>query len=198
MIFLILIGPPGSGKGTQALRLCERYALKHLSTGDLFREEMRRATTLGEEIRQIVDSGQLVPDKIVHKAVVTTLSRLQGKVGVLLDGYPRTLQQAKALDVYLSTRPEAEQDKLLVLRLDVSEDELKERICLRGQSSGRADDQDSSKISRRFEIYMSQTEPVLEYYRQQGKLQTQDALGEVSAIFSALCGKIEAQLRLIA
>ena len=193
MLYLVLIGPPGSGKGTQSLRLCRKYNLRHLSTGDLFRKEMKTGTALGKEIRQIVESGQLVPDEVVHKAVVASLSKLQNVKGVLLDGYPRTLQQAKALDEYLSTR--ATQNKLVILHLDVPEEEIRQRIRLRGQSSGRADDQDSNKVSRRFEIYTCETKPVLAYYRKKDKLHSQAAVGEIDAIFSKLCDKIEEQLR---
>lgn len=187
MLYVILTGPPGSGKGTQGLRLCEKYALRHLSTGDLFRKHMRDRTDLGEQIRQIVENGRLVPDKIVHEGVVHALKGLQGVKGVLLDGYPRTLMQAQALDAYLG--PAAK--KLFVLHLDVPAAEIKQRIRLRGKHSGRSDDQDESKVNHRLQVYEAETLPVLAYYRKQQKLHSIPALGKIETIFAALSQQVD-------
>ena len=151
---------------------------------------MQSGTSLGEQIRRLVESGQLVPDEVVHKVVVEALAGLGNVAGVLLDGYPRTVIQAKALDRQLTIS-----SKLLVLHLDVPEEEIKARIRLRGQSSGRADDQNEDKIQRRLTIYAKETTPVLAHYRNAGNLHTIHAVGEVDPIFSNLCKEVDKLLQ---
>ena len=187
MLHLVLTGPPGSGKGTQGEHLCKRYKLYHLSTGDLFREEMRKKTPLGQQIQRIVNNGQLVSNELVHELVATRLDQLSEVNGVLLDGYPRTVVQAQSLDEYLG--PLSRQ--LIVLHLDVPPEEIKARIRLRGQSSARLDDQDEQKIDRRIQIYQSETAPVLDYYHKQEQLHSITAVGEVDHIFRLLCREVD-------
>ena len=149
MINLILFGPPGSGKGTQAAKLVEKYELLHISTGDLFRYEMGNNTPLGKEAKSYIEKGELVPDEV-------TVGMLRNKVeanldveGYIFDGFPRTVPQADALDNLLA---ENGNEVSLLLMLDVPDDELVKRLLLRGETSGRSDDTDESIIRNRIEM----------------------------------------------
>jgi adenylate kinase len=188
MIHIILFGPPGSGKGTQALKLTERYGLLHISTGDLFRYELGNNTPLGMLARSYMEKGQLVPDEV-------TVGMLRNKVeanpdvnGYIFDGFPRTIPQAEALDALLAERGDGI-SKLIML--DVTEDEIVERILERGKSSGRADDNDPAIIRNRFEIYLNETSPVYDYYSQSGKSVKVHGIGSIEDIFDMLCAEID-------
>jgi adenylate kinase len=188
MINLILFGPPGSGKGTQAQKLTERYGLIHISTGDLFRYELGNNTPLGVLARSYMDQGQLVPDEV-------TIGMLRNKVeanpeanGFIFDGFPRTIPQAEALDALL-TEKNAQIDKLIML--DVTREEIVERILSRGKTSGRSDDNDPGIISRRFEVYQQETSPVYAYYHQLGKSVKIHGIGDIEDIFRLLCSAID-------
>lgn len=188
MINLILFGPPGSGKGTQALKLTERYGLLHISTGDLFRYELGNNTPLGVLARSYMEKGHLVPDEV-------TVGMLRNKVdanpdvnGFIFDGFPRTIPQAEALDALLAERGESI-SKLIML--DVTEDEIVTRILERGKSSGRADDNDAAIIRNRFEVYLNETSPVYDFYAQSGKSVKVHGIGSIEEIFEMLCAEID-------
>jgi len=188
MINLILFGPPGSGKGTQAARLVERYALVHISTGDLFRQEMGNGTPLGKEAQAYISRGELVPDQI-------TIGMLRNKVeahpeakGFIFDGFPRTIPQAEALDQLMSDEGMAIH---LLIALDVDEEEIVKRIKGRASLSGRTDDADEAIIRNRISVYKNETTPVFDYYAQQGKSHRIDGTGTIEEIFKRLCTVIE-------
>jgi len=185
---LVLFGPPGSGKGTQAIKICERYSLIHLSTGDMLRAEIAAGTHLGLEARQLMDRGDLVPDAIVIGMIRNKVSANASAAGFVFDGFPRTVAQAEALDALLA---EAGQPIGRVLSLEVSEEELTRRILERGKTSGRSDDQDESIVRNRVIEYRNKTAPLAGFYREQGKLASIPGEGSIEQIFSALCAGIE-------
>lgn len=188
MINLILFGPPGSGKGTQAARLVKKYNLVHISTGDLFRYEMSNNTPLGEKAKAYIAKGELVPDEV-------TIGMLRNKVeahpeasGFIFDGFPRTIPQAQALDHLM------EEEKTTIhalLALQVDDEEIIHRIKLRGATSGRSDDTNESIIQNRIDVYKNETTPVFDYYAQQHKSYRVDGVGSVQDIFERLCRAIE-------
>jgi adenylate kinase len=155
---LILTGPPGSGKGTQAKRLVEKYGIPQISTGDILREAVKRGSEIGKRAKAIMDSGELVPDEVVIEIVRQRLARPDCKPGCVLDGFPRTKQQALALDGLLKDQG---RDPARVLALVVPDAELRRRILARGE--GRADDNEES-VKKRLEVYRRDTEPVLAHY----------------------------------
>ncbi len=189
MINLILFGPPGSGKGTQAVRLVEKYQLIHISTGDLFRHEMGNNTPLGQQAKAYIAQGELVPDEV-------TIGMLRNKVeahpdakGFIFDGFPRTIPQAEALDALMvgeGTNIHA------LLALQVDDNEIIQRIKLRGVTSGRTDDLDETVIRNRIEVYKTETTPVFDFYAGQQKSHSVDGVGSVDAIFDRLCTVIDA------
>lgn len=187
MFNLILFGPPGSGKGTQAQKLIDKYKLIHLSTGDLLRKEIAEQTPLGLEAKKIMDSGHLVPDEVVIGIIDNNLEKNAGANGFLFDGFPRTLQQAIALDKLLELKKSAID---VVLALQVSEDELVRRLLERGKTSGRADDADENIIRNRFSVYLKDTEPVAQHYKELEKFKSIPGEGTVDDIFNLLSQEI--------
>ncbi|MBK8701411.1 MAG: adenylate kinase [Saprospiraceae bacterium] len=191
MLNLILFGPPGSGKGTQAARLVERYGLLHISTGDLFRYEIGNNTPLGLEAKSYMDKGQLVPDSV-------TIGMLKNKVlantevnGFIFDGFPRTIAQSEALDALMT---ELDQSITALIALDVSEEEIVDRLLERGKTSGRTDDNDEAVIRKRIGVYKGETTPVYDYYAQFDKSIRVDGIGSIDEIFTALCLEIDRHL----
>lgn len=189
MVNLILFGPPGSGKGTQAAHLVQKYNLVHISTGDLFRYEMGNNTPLGLKAKSYTEKGELVPDEV-------TIGMLRNKVeahpeanGFIFDGFPRTIPQAEALDALLQSK---DTSIALLIALQVNEEEIVQRLLLRGQSSGRADDSDESVIRKRFSVYREQTAPVYDYYDKQNKSHSVNGVGSIEDIFERLCALIDA------
>lgn len=183
MINLILFGPPGSGKGTQALRLIEKYGLIHISTGDLFRYEIGNGTPLGRQAKAFIDQGELVPDSV-------TIGMLRNKVeahpdarGFIFDGFPRTIAQAEALDNLLA---EKNTSVTSLLALQVDDEEIVQRIKLRGATSGRPDDSNEDIIRNRIAVYKSETTPVFDYYAEKGKSSSIDGIGSIEEIFGRL------------
>ena len=172
---IVFIGPPGSGKGTQAERIVRKYGIAHLSTGDMLRAARDGKTAVGVEAEKYMAAGELVPDDIIVAIIAERLEQPDCRNGYLLDGVPRTIAQAEALDRMLT-----EKGTLLdcVLELQVPEDELFRRLAGRG----RADDQ-PEVIRQRLLAYREQTEPLLEYYRKQGLLKTIDGVGSIEEIF---------------
>ncbi len=188
MINLILFGPPGSGKGTQATKLVEKYHLVHISTGDLFRYEMGNDTPLGIKAKAYIAKGELVPDSI-------TIGMLRNKVeahpdaqGFIFDGFPRTIPQAEALDDLLVELDTAVSG---LIALHVDDEEIVYRIRLRGATSGRADDNDDTIIRNRIGVYKSETTPVFDYYQRQSKSHTINGIGTLNEIFDRLTEIIE-------
>jgi adenylate kinase len=189
MLNLILFGPPGSGKGTQAARIAERFQLRHLSTGDMLREELRKESALGKEAKRFIDEGRLVPDEVIIGMISDQIDATANQVkGYLFDGFPRTGAQAEALDNLLELKGTG---IARVLALEVSEDEITQRILQRGQSSGRSDDRDPSVIRNRFRVYLEETAPVAEHYRRSDKVVDIHGEGSIDAIFEQLCAAIE-------
>ena len=189
MTNLILFGPPGSGKGTQAAKLVEKYDLLHISTGDLFRYEMGNNTPLGQQAKSFIEKGQLVPDEVTIGMLKNKVDANPGVHGFIFDGFPRTVAQAEALDKLLADMGTSISG---LLALDVNDEEITQRILLRGETSGRADDNDESIIRNRIEVYKSETTPVFDYYAQSGKSLKINGMGGIEEIFARLCSAIEA------
>ena len=188
MFNLILFGPPGSGKGTQSDKLVARYGFIHLSTGNLLREEIAQHTPLGQEARQFMDKGQLVPDEVVIGMVDNFFDKHKGAKGFLFDGFPRTVAQARALDSLMNLKMTSIHT---VIALEVTEEELVKRLLNRGKTSGRSDDTDESVIRKRFSVYLKDTAPVAEYYRHFRKFHSIKGEGTVDDIFGAICRMID-------
>ncbi|MBI3138362.1 MAG: adenylate kinase [Sphingobacteriales bacterium] len=191
MFNLILFGPPGSGKGTQSDKLVAKYGLKHLSTGNLLRQEIADKTPLGLEAKSFIDKGQLVPDEVVIGMVDSFFELHKGARGFLFDGFPRTAAQATALDKLLALK---ETGIAAVLALEVGEDELVKRLLNRGKTSGRSDDTDEGVIRKRFAVYKSETSAVADHYKAAGKFKSIKGEGTVEDIFSALCTAIDKKM----
>lgn len=188
MINLILFGPPGSGKGTQAVKLARQFNLLHISTGDLFRSELKNETPLGMEAKKYMDKGELVPDEVTIGMLSNKLDEYARKVdGFIFDGFPRTQPQAEALDKLLDLK---DTSISLVLALEVPEEEIVQRIKERGKTSGRADDLDDNIIRNRFRVYLKETAQVLDHYKQSGKVAELNGVGSIDDIFAALSAEI--------
>ena len=188
MLNIILFGPPGSGKGTQAALLKEKYQLMHISTGDLLREEIAQGTTLGLEAKKLMDKGDLVPDAVVVGMIQSKLDANKTAKGVIFDGFPRTVKQAEALDELLSN---INAPILSLISIVVDENELKQRLLLRGKDSGRPDDQDESIIENRIQEYKNKTTAVAAYYESKGKLQEINGVGDIDTINKLICNKLD-------
>ena len=194
MINLILFGPPGSGKGTQAKKLEDKYHLHHISTGDLFRNEISQGTELGLQAKAFIDKGDLVPDEITIMLLKKKLESLNDGSGFLLDGFPRTEDQAVALDTLMDSLGL----KLTsLLALEVPQDEVIKRILNRGKTSGRSDDNDPEIIKNRFKTYEEVTCPVFRHYEKQGKTILVDGVGDIDDIFGRICVEIEQMQQLV-
>jgi adenylate kinase len=189
-MLIIFIGPPGSGKGTQAVRLVQRLGVPHVSTGDLLRQAVKAGTKQGKLAESYMANGGLVPDPLVVGIVGEQLERPEFRSGCLLDGFPRTLGQATSLDDYLRQRNMSID---LVLELAVDEEELKRRLVKRSKNADdpRADDS-LDAIPRRLELYHTRTEPLLEYYRERGLLRTIDGAQTPDQVFEAICKAVDA------
>jgi len=185
MINLILFGPPGSGKGTQAERLKEHYNLLHISTGDLLRNEIAQGTKLGLEAKQFMDAGQLVPDAVVIGMLggAVEQARDMKKRGIIFDGFPRTTAQAEALEHLLAEKGTSVS---CVLSLAVDEEELTQRILKRGITSGRSDDTDMETIRKRVQEYRTKTELVAAFYNERDLLTVVAGMGSIEDITEAL------------
>ena len=185
---IIIFGAPGSGKGTQSDKLIDKYGFNHISTGDVLRAEIKNGTELGKTAQQYIEQGQLIPDDLMISILASVYDGFgRGHKGVIFDGFPRTIPQAEALKQMLSERG----DKVAaMLELDVPEDELMKRLVLRGQQSGRADDNEET-IKKRLTVYHQQTMPLIEWYKQEGLHHHINGLGELERIFSDICNVID-------
>jgi adenylate kinase len=188
MFNLVLFGPPGSGKGTQAAKLVDRYNLVHLSTGDMLREEMRQESELGNKVKALIENGELVSDEIVIALILLKFRQHKDAAGFIFDGFPRTVEQAKALDAMLE---QESYEISMMATLEVEEEELVKRIMKRGENSGRADDNDSEVIKNRIKVYREKTEPVADYYKKQGKHVSVSNMGSIEITFDELCRHID-------
>ena len=189
MLNLVLFGPPGSGKGTQAEKLVQKYGLVHLSTGDIFRANIKGETDLGKLAQSYIGKGQLVPDEITIDMLQNEATKHVDAKGFIFDGFPRTTFQAEALDKYMASRNTAIS---IMLALDVNEEELKRRLLERGKLSGRPDDQNPDVIQNRIDVYNRETAPAKEFYTQQNKYCGVNGVGAIDDIFNALCSEIDA------
>ncbi len=179
MKYYILFGPPGAGKGTQAGAMAERFNLCHLSTGDLLRGEMAAGTELGRQAKALIEKGELVPDEIVEGMIENKFSTVTGVKGFLLDGFPRTIAQAEALDKMLHKTKESVTG---VISLMIPDELIKERISRRAAIEGRADDASDATIRNRIKTYHEKTEPLVEYYKNAGKYIEIDGVGSIEEV----------------
>lgn len=178
MTRLLLIGPPGAGKGTQAAKLSARLGIPAISTGDIFRDNVRGGTELGDLAKSFMDRGEYVPDSVTNALVLDRLSATDTHAGFLLDGYPRTTDQVRTLDEFLAARGE-ELDA--VVQLTADEDETVSRLLLRSHEQGRSDDTEDV-IRHRLQVYADQTAPLIDVYADRGVVVRVDGLGSVDAV----------------
>jgi len=188
MLNIVLFGPPGAGKGTQAEKIIDRYKLVHLSTGDILRSELAAETKLGLEAKKYMDKGALVPDEVVIGMIGAKIDKNAGAGGFIFDGFPRTTAQAVALDGLLKDKGTG---ITAMLMLTVERDELIKRLLNRGRDSGRADDGDISIIENRINVYNNETAPVIGYYEDQEKYRPVQGMGTIDDIFQRLCRAID-------
>lgn len=188
MLNIVLFGPPGAGKGTQAEKLIAKYNLCHLSTGDIFRANITGETELGKLAKSYIDKGELVPDSVTIAMLESEVNKNPQAKGFIFDGFPRTTPQAEALSVFLALKGT---QVSLMLALDVEEKELINRLLLRGKNSGRTDDSDAAIIANRIQIYNKQTAVVADFYAAQGKFEKINGIGGIDEIFNRLCEAIE-------
>ncbi|MBT8190989.1 MAG: adenylate kinase [Saprospiraceae bacterium] len=184
MINLILFGPPGSGKGTQAKMLVEKYGLTHISTGDLFRNEIGNGTPLGLKAKAFMDAGKLVPDEVTIGMLENRVNETNNQKGYILDGFPRTINQSEALDKFFESR---NTEVTHLLALEVTDEEIIKRLLERGKTSGRPDDANEEVIKDRIVEYNAKTSQVFDYYAKQEKSQSVNGIGSIDEIFGRLC-----------
>lgn len=191
MLNIILFGPPGSGKGTQSTMIVEKYNLKHLSTGDILRREIKNETELGLLAESYISKGRLVPDDVIIDILLQTIdSDTKSYKGIILDGFPRTLVQAEALEEMLKTRSE---DISVLIEIQVDEDLLLKRLLARSEVSGRSDD-NLETIHKRFEIYRSQSLPACDYYKKLNKYVAVNGVGTVDEVFNRISAVIDSHI----
>ena len=188
MINIVLFGKPGAGKGTQAEFLKEKYNLMHLSTGDIFRFNIKNETALGKLAKSYMDKGDLVPDEVTIKMLEDTVNKNLDTNGFLFDGFPRTLAQAEELDTFLATK---NWKVTATIALEADDEILIHRVLERGKTSGRSDDQDEEKIRHRYQEYNEKTAPLMEYYKAQNKFHPVNGIGSIADITARLSAVIE-------
>ncbi len=183
MINIVLFGKPGAGKGTQAEFLKNKYNLIHLSTGDIFRYNIKENTELGKLAKTFMDKGDLVPDSVTIKMLESECNNHPNSSGFLFDGFPRTISQAEALDAFL----ESKNDKITAtIALEADDEILVKRLLERGKTSGRPDDQDEEKIRNRYQEYNEKTAPLMNYYKGQNKFHSVNGIGTITEITERL------------
>ena len=189
MLNIVIFGAPGSGKGTQSDKIIAEYGVAHISTGDVLRGEIKAGTELGKTASAYINEGKLVPDSLIIDMLAATLdSKGKDIPGVIFDGFPRTIAQAEALNVMLAERGQAVST---VIGLEVEDAELIKRIILRGQTSGRADDNEET-AKKRLDTYYSQTLPLKDFYIKEGKYAKIQGMGTIDEIFASIKQAIDA------
>jgi adenylate kinase len=188
MLNIVLFGPPGAGKGTQSERLTEKFKLVHLSTGDVFRANLKNETSLGNLARTYMDKGQLVPDELTIEMLKAEVLKHSSQIGFIFDGFPRTNAQAIALDELLAS---LNTEISIMLALEVEEEELKKRLLARAEQSGRADDADPAIIENRIAVYNNETAPVKRYYQGQNKFTSIQGTGNIDEITQRIFTALE-------
>lgn len=188
MLNVVLFGPPGAGKGTQSEILLQRYELVHLSTGDIFRANIKGETALGQQAKAFMDKGELVPDSVTISMLESEVVKHPGAKGFIFDGFPRTSAQAAALDSFLAGKSSS---ITCMLALEVDEEELIKRLLNRATTSGRADDADETIVRNRIAVYNRETSPVANYYRDQLKYRGIVGVGSVEEITQRLCSALD-------
>jgi adenylate kinase len=187
MLNIVLFGAPGAGKGTQSERMIEKYGLVHLSTGDIFRANIKGETELGKLAKSYIDQGALVPDEVTINMLKSEVEKHADPKGFIFDGFPRTTAQAVALDTFLATKNTTIS---LMIAIDVTEEELKARLQERAKTSGRADDANPVTIQKRIDTYIKETKPVESFYQEQGKLRKIDGMGTIDQISQRIYDQI--------
>ncbi len=187
MLNIVIFGPPGSGKGTQSKMIAEKYNLLHLSTGDVLRNEIENNTEFGIIVKSYINSGELVPDDLILKHLYYKATEYEDTKGIIFDGFPRTTNQAEILDKMLEKRSDPIK---LVIRIEVDEDEIIRRMIGRGEDSNRGDDKENI-IHKRIKVYKEQTYPLIDYYKEQGKLVCVDGMYAADKVFKAICRILE-------
>ncbi|MCB0805693.1 MAG: adenylate kinase [Bacteroidales bacterium] len=190
MFNFILFGPPGSGKGTQSVKIAGKYNLAHISTGDIFRKNIREKTPLGMKVQGIIEKGELVPDELLVEILADAMDGFRDVDGFVFDGFPRTIQQAKDLNRLLDERNE---EVSLVLALEVNDNEIIQRLLKRAQTEGRKDDT-KDVIENRIKIYNDQTQPLIDFYKKEGKFTAVNGIGSIDEIFNSICNKIDREI----
>jgi adenylate kinase len=187
---MLIVGPPGAGKGTQAGKIGERFGVPVISTGDIFRSNIKEQTELGKEVQAITERGELVPDELTNKIVADRLAQDDARAGFLLDGYPRTVEQVHALDSML-----ADSDTGLdaVILLEADTEEVVDRLLKRAHEQGRADDTEDV-VRHRQEVYAKETSPLIELYGGRGLLVRVDGLGEIEEVSQRIARALDAKL----
>ncbi|WP_053386928.1 adenylate kinase [Leucobacter japonicus] len=185
---LLIIGPPGAGKGTQAGKIAERYGVPAISTGDIFRANIKGGTELGKQVQAIIEQGELVPDSLTNDIVADRLTQADAAAGFLLDGYPRTVDQVHSLDGMLDG---SSLDAVVLIEADV--DEVVARLLKRAQVEGRADDTEEV-IRHRQDVYAAQTAPLIELFSERGILVSVDGIGSVDVVAERIASGLDAQL----
>lgn len=188
MVNFLIFGPPGSGKGTQSVKLAEKFNLLHLSTGDMLRAEIAAGTELGKKMSLIMSKGELVPDEVVIEMIAFKIDNSKGSAGFLFDGFPRTVAQTVSLEKMLNDRG-MKIDQMLVL--DVDHDELVKRLIARAELSGRPDDKDPAVIENRIDVYKEKTEPIIKYCNERGIYQPVNGMGSIEDIFNRLSAHMQ-------
>lgn len=183
MINIVLFGKPGAGKGTQAEFLKTRYNLTHISTGDVFRYNLKNETELGKQAKVFIDKGDLVPDEITINMLKDEVEKNKDTKGFLFDGFPRTIEQAKALDEFFESKGWSLSG---TVALEADDEILVQRLLERGKTSGRADDQDEKLIRNRYQEYNEKTAPLIDYYKNQHKFYAVDGIGSIQEITERL------------
>jgi adenylate kinase len=191
MLNIVLFGPPGAGKGTQSTKLIEKFGLNHLSTGDIFRANIKGETSLGQLAKSYMNNGQLVPDEVTINMLQAEIEKHPDAKGFIFDGFPRTNAQAQALDNFLATKSSTIS---MMLALEVNEEELRKRLAERAKIEGRPDDAKPEIVQKRIDVYNGETMPVKEYYKAQGKYKGVNGIGSIDDIFNLLSNEITGEL----